>query len=65
MRMSARLRSQMRAAVMPFLRPSSWPLRKASPTSDANAPVTTMMLMGPCVFISFCVLARNTARAKI
>jgi hypothetical protein len=50
MRMSARLRSQMRAAVRPFLRPSSWPLIKASPMSDANAVVTMMMVNGSMCF---------------
>jgi hypothetical protein len=56
MRMSAKLRSQIRAAVRPFLRPSSWPLRKASPMSAANAVVTMMMVNGSmCFYVFLCI----------
>jgi hypothetical protein len=65
MRMSARFRSVVRAATIPFFRPYSWPDKNAKPISEPAMPVAMMMVIGSMWFISFGVLARHTDRAKI
>ena len=57
--------ARLRSVVMPRLRPYSWPDKNAKPTSEAVMPVPTMTVIGSMCFISFGVLARHTARAKI